>query len=189
MSKAFDCLNHRLLLGKLEAYGFDTDNIRLMSSYFKDRFNRLKIGETTSSWKCIRRGCPQGSSFGPLLWNLFQNDLTFVMRSNLSMFADDHQFYDIDNYVSTIQTKLQDSALKATSWYESNSLKGNFGKYGSMLMSRVNKLKDRKLKLNVNGTDIKSYDSITLLGVDIDNALNFSGHVSNICKKSSQRVG
>ena len=111
------------------------------------------------------------------------------MRSNVSMFADNHQFYEIDNYISTIQSKLQDSALKANSWYEYNSLKGNFGKYGSMLMSRVNKLKDHKLKLNVNGTDIKSYDSITLLGVDIDNALNFSGHISNICKKSSQRVG
>ena len=47
-------------------------------------------------------------------------------------------------------------------------------------MSRVNKLKDRMLMLNVNGKDIKSYDSITLLGVDIDNALNFSGHISNI---------
>lgn len=58
-----------------------------------------------------------------------------------------------------------------------------------MLMSRVNKLKDHKLKLNVNGTDIKSYDSITLLGVDLDNALNLSGHISNICKKSSQQVG
>ena len=78
MSKAFDCLNHHLLLGKLEAYCFDTNGIRLMSSYFKDRFNRL--GETTSSWKCVKRGCPQGSSFGPLLWNLFQNDLTFCYK-------------------------------------------------------------------------------------------------------------
>ena len=58
-----------------------------------------------------------------------------------------------------------------------------------MFISRVNKLKDHKLKLNVNGTDIKAYDSITLLGVDIGNALNFSGHISNIVKKSSQRVG
>ena len=57
-----------------------------------------------------------------------------------------------------------------------------------MFISRVNKLKDYKLKLNVNGTDIKANDSITLLGVDIDNALNFSGHISNICKKSSQRT-
>ena len=54
-----------------------------------------------------------------------------------------------------------------------------------MFISKVNKLKDYKLKLNVNGTDIKAYDIITLLGVDIDNALNFSGHISNICKKSS----
>ena len=56
-------------------------------------------------------------------------------------------------------------------------------------LNRVNKLKDNKLNLNVNGTDIKSYDSITLLGVDIDNALNFSGCLSNICKKHSQWVG
>ena len=57
-------------------------------------------------------------------------------------------------------------------------------------MSRVKKLKDHhKLKLNVTGTDIKPYNSITLLGVDIDNAVNFSGHISNICKKSIQRVG
>lgn len=105
------------------------------------------------------------------------------------MFADDHQVYEIDKNVSNIETKPQASAQKATSWYESNSLKGNYGKYGSMSISRVNKLKDCKLKLNVNGTDIKAYDSITLLGVDIDNALNFSGHISNICKKSSQRVG
>ena len=59
MSKAFDCLNHRLLLGKLEAYGFDTDSIRLMSSYFKDRFNRLRIGDTTSSWKCVKKDALQ----------------------------------------------------------------------------------------------------------------------------------
>ena len=52
------------------------------------------------------------------------------MRSNVSRFADDQQFYEIDKYVSTIETKLQDSAQKAASWYESNSLKGNYGKYG-----------------------------------------------------------
>lgn len=54
-----------------------------------------------------------------------------------------------------------------------------------MFMSRVNKLKDYKLKLNVNGIDIKVYDSIILLGVDIDNVFNFLGYISNICKKSS----
>jgi len=60
-----------------------------------------------------------------------------------------------------------------------------------MLMSRVNKLKDHKLQLNVNGADIKSYDKITLFWADVDDVLNFSGHISNnnICKKSSQQVG
>ena len=87
MSKTFDCLNPRLLIGKLKAYGFDTDSIKLMTSYFKDRFNRLKIGETTSSWKSVKRGCPQGSSFGPLLWNLFQNDLTLLCDLMLVLYV------------------------------------------------------------------------------------------------------
>lgn len=84
---------------------------------------------------------------------------------------------------------LQDSAHKAASWYDSNFLKGNFLKYGSKLMSRTNKFNDHELKLDINGTDIKSYHSITLLGVNIDNALNFPDHISSICKKHSHRVG
>lgn len=60
-----------------------------------------------------------------------------------------------------------------------------------MLMSTVNKLKDHKLQVDVNGADIKSYDKITLFWADVDNVLTFSGHISNnnICKKSSQQVG
>ena len=96
MSKAFDCLHHPLLLAKLKAYGFTSGSLELMRSYFTDHYNRVRLGDVVSSWKEVRKGCPQGSSFGPLLWNLFQNDLTYIMNSNICMYADDHQFYEID---------------------------------------------------------------------------------------------
>ena len=53
-------------------------------------FNRVKLNQNTSEWKCMQRGCPQGTAFGPLLWNMFQNDMSFhVKESDLTMYADD----------------------------------------------------------------------------------------------------
>ena len=94
MTKAFDSLCPASIVKKLEAYGFSNEALELMRSFFHKRANRIKIGGTTSTWKKMIRGCPQGSSFGPMLWNIFQNDMAFhVKNSNLSMYADDHQLY------------------------------------------------------------------------------------------------
>ena len=117
MSKAFDCLFPPLMLAKLRAYSFDDVSLKLMASYFEDRQARVKLGNTTSGWKKVQRGCPQSSSFGPLMWNLYQNDLTYVLKSNISMYADDHQFFVANKYVQLIQTRLQESAAAATSFF------------------------------------------------------------------------
>lgn len=93
MSKAFDCLFPPLMLAKLRAYSFDDVSLKLMASYFENRQARVKLGNTTSGWRKVVRGCPQGSSLGPLMWNLYQNDLSYVVKSNISMYADDHQFF------------------------------------------------------------------------------------------------
>ncbi|CAB4003536.1 Hypothetical predicted protein, partial [Paramuricea clavata] len=94
MSKAFDSLHPTLLLAKLKAYGFTQNALDLMKSYFKERMNRTKMRQVTSEWKETKRGCPQGSSLGPTLWNIYQNDLFYVEReSRLSEYADDHQLY------------------------------------------------------------------------------------------------
>ena len=72
MGEAFDSLCHSLNVKKLEAYGFGHNSLNLPRSYFDNRLNRIKIGDVTSDWKKMVLGCPQGSSFDPLLWNLFQ---------------------------------------------------------------------------------------------------------------------
>ena len=78
MSKGFDSLHPKLLLAKLKVYGLSDLALRLMQSYFDDRENRTRVGNYTSAWKAIKRGCPQGSSLGPLLWNVYQNDLFYT---------------------------------------------------------------------------------------------------------------
>ena len=82
MSKAFDSLHPPpLMLSKLRAYGCNENALELLCSYLGDRSNRVKMGSTKSTWKLVNRGCPQGSALGPLLWNIFQNDLTYDIPS------------------------------------------------------------------------------------------------------------
>ena len=77
----------------------------------------------------MRRGCPQGSSFGPLLWNIFQNDLTYqITDANLSMYADDHQIYVIAESISEVEQTLKNESVVISSWYNENYLKGNHKK-------------------------------------------------------------
>ena len=83
-----------MTIKKLKAYGFGSGSLDLMRSFFENRRNRVKLGEITSIWKPMKRGCPQGSSSGPLLWNMFQNDLPLhVENGNITMYADDHQLH------------------------------------------------------------------------------------------------
>lgn len=73
--KAFDCLPHRLLLAKLKAYGLSEDSVLLMESYLSDRFQRVKVVDTFSDWVRVVKDVPQGSVLGPLVFNIFMNDI------------------------------------------------------------------------------------------------------------------
>ena len=76
----------------------------------------------------MERGCLQGSLLGPLLGNIFQNDLSYNADSALSMHADNHQIYEKGHVVCTVLAKLQESATLTTDWYDSNLLQGNLKK-------------------------------------------------------------
>ena len=82
----------------------------------------------------MSRGCPQGSVLGPLLWNMFQNDLSYNVDIGLKMYADDHQIYETGKEIKTVLAAVQHSATTATNWYDSNYLQGNLKKYQAMII-------------------------------------------------------
>ena len=91
LSKAFDCLHHGLIIKKLNAYGVSDSSCRLMASYLSNRTQRVKIGSVVSSWAEIMKGVPLGSILGPLIFNIFINDIFyFITQCKHYNYADDN---------------------------------------------------------------------------------------------------
>ena len=189
MSKAFDSLHPPLMLCKLKAYGFQDRPLDLLCSYLCSCLGRVRIGSVTSTWRNVEQGFPQGSVLGPLLWNIFQNDLSYNVEFGLSMYADDHQIYVEGKDMCTVVEKLQESATLTTNWYDSNLLQGNLKKYQTMIIRNKSVNYGDKTSITVNSKDIMESDKLEFLGVTIDCDLNFNLHISNVCKKASQRIG
>ena len=184
LSKAFDCLNHDLLIAKLDAYGFSHDALKFIRSYLKDRKQRTKVGSSFSNWTDIKYGVPQGSILGPLLFNIFLNDIFYFINDIcIANYADDNTPYATNKDISSLLKTLERETNSLLDWFTINEMKPNADKCHLLVANPKDTI---AVKLGLE--EISNDQSVELLGIKIDKNLNFTEHVTKLCKKGNQKL-
>ena len=184
LSKAFDTLNHKLLIAKLGAYGFDTKALYYIKSYLDNRKQRVRVNSNFSSWQEISAGVPQGSILGSLLFNIFVNDLfLFVSSSNLSNYADDNTLYTSGYNLKEVKEVLLNDLNKVTEWFFENYMVLNTRKCHFMCLGKNTENETFIFK----DTIMNNSKEEKILVVSIDNRLTFRSHITELYKKASQK--
>ena len=195
LSKAFDTIDHSILLNKLRHYGLDGKTLLLFKSYLNNRKQLTEFDDTTSETSLIKVGVQQGSILGPLLFTIYINDFSQASEMfNFIIYADDTTLFStIETFRNSVQNKSTESVineelLKIVEWLNINKLSQNKSKSKYMTFQMPNKT-TLTLSLKINNIDIEKVGEFNYLGLTIDTNLNWKKHTEKISNKCSKTIG
>ena len=185
LSKAFDSIDHSLLIAKLFAYGFDGISLRWFTNYLSNRRQRVVLDHVYSDWAAVMRGVPQGSVLGPLLFIIYMNDLPAVIQhSHMNLFADDIALYVIHSDPCTVQTYLNHDLSLIFQWVTSNGFKVNVSKSQLLLLARRHRRNElSSIQIFLAGNLIQPKSCVKYLGILVDSDLAWTEHIHSLRKK------
>ena len=189
VKKAFDCVNHIILLNKLERCGVRGIPLIWLKSYLSDRKCFVEIGSYKSNLKTFNIGVPQGSILGPLLFLVYVNDLPkFSATMQTQLFADDTIVFKTGSDIDTLINSSNEELTKLNEWTRANKLTIHAGKTKLLVVSNRIPL-HYNLSINILDNEISPSNCCKYLGVHLDNRLTFKDHIKYINGKISRHTG
>ena len=186
LSKAFDTLQHNILLYKLENYGFNEQALALCNSYLSGRQQFVKFKNTVSGMKEVKLGVPQGSILGPLFYIIYMNDIRNVNSQLIPIcYADDTTLVSSVERFSSFNEINRDLMLFAA-WLQANKLSLNTKKTKLMIFDGNKRKRIKNINLQINNERLVQVDTFSFLGIIIDDKLNWKGHLNSLAVKLSR---
>lgn len=176
LSRAFDCIDHRMLLEKLLHYGVHGLELDFFQSYLSNRTQLVSFKSKNSSVLPVDFGVPQGSILGPLLFLIAVNDLPFNVNANCFMYADDTTFLNVNNDFNVLNTLVSNTLEEASSWFRANGL-------------LLNDAKTKQLTFSLRPIpEGEVSEPIKFLGIFVDRHLSWASHVDYISARLSKAI-
>jgi len=192
LAKAFDTVNHEILLKKLENYGIRGEQLKWFISYFENRQQCVCCNDAFSDLRAIDYGVPQGSNLGPLLFLIYINDLPNVSPIMFFiLFADDTNVFFSHSSLQTLTQVVNTELTLVADWFSANRLTLNLDKTNFILFKSHRKIgpSDDSLRLSINGIPITKVSSTKFLGVHVDQHLTWNEHIRSISDKIAKSIG
>ena len=189
LNKAFDTVNHKILLHKLEHYGICGVCNNLLRNYLSNRIQTVSVSDTTSSVKPITCGVPQGSILGPLLSLIYINDIPNALLKKPRLYADDTCLIISSPTIEDLNSRFKAVLHDSQSWTNLNKLSLNINKTYSLLKSPRVCSHSADTSALLNTGKIQQVNEITYLGVEIDSQLNFKSHIDKTQSKIAKGIG